>query len=399
MKDVDARVFAGLFRDAYQKCFSHDLSAPLTESESHHFSNEILEKTGLVIGWKSLKNYSHFVLSTPGHTPQNPSISTLDTLARYVADAPPTDEVRRKQDERHFPYWFQYKEAFLASNHPEGLDEPVSAGEPRRPRKWAGYAAAGVALLVLVSIALPFRRNSGETTFTDEFDAVTEDALAEKGWFVQSKTEDYWDRRGEKPGHLTLFTLSGDNWPDAHHEEEIKNLLLRSIPSDCFIAELHLSDFFPTQNWQQAGLLLLEDTTFTGKSLRLSIGYNDFSGGFTGPREVIVQAVTSLGREFSKPEEIAHHQLFALEPETDSLTRANLAYSALRIERRSDGFRLLYSNGPLPNTAFKEVARTAFSMRPAYVGLFALRGWVDHAEAMPVYIDAFNLTGYPCKDS
>src|SRR5690606_3603952 len=89
MKDVDARVFAGLFRDAYQKCFSHDLSAPLTESESHHFSNEILEKTGLVIGWKSLKNYSHFVLSTPGHTPQNPSISTLDTLARYVADAPP----------------------------------------------------------------------------------------------------------------------------------------------------------------------------------------------------------------------------------------------------------------------------------------------------------------------
>jgi hypothetical protein len=30
------------------------------------------------------------------------------------------------------------------------------------------------------------------------------------------------------------------------------------------------------QNWQQAGILLLEDTSFTGKSMRVSFVYNNF---------------------------------------------------------------------------------------------------------------------------
>ena len=96
--------FARLFEDAYRRCFSTAFTAPLTESESHRFSVEIAESTGLEIGWKSLKNYSHFLLGRTNRV-ENPSIATLDTLARYVAGAPPTDEERRRTSERHYPYW------------------------------------------------------------------------------------------------------------------------------------------------------------------------------------------------------------------------------------------------------------------------------------------------------
>jgi hypothetical protein len=110
----------------------------------------------------------------------------------------------------------------------------------------------------------------------ENFQSVSEDSLLSRGWFVQSKDINYWNRRDEKPGHLTLFTLKGDNWPDSASIPGIRNLLLRKISADCFTAEVQLADFIPLQNWQQAGILLLEDTSFTGKSIRISLAYNNF---------------------------------------------------------------------------------------------------------------------------
>src|SRR6476469_3069846 len=90
-RESDADAFAKLFRDAYRKCFASAFTAPLTETESHRLSVEIAESTGLEIGWKSLKNYSSYLLGRSGRV-ENPSVATLDTLARYVAGAPLTDE-------------------------------------------------------------------------------------------------------------------------------------------------------------------------------------------------------------------------------------------------------------------------------------------------------------------
>jgi len=50
--------------------------------------NQVFERTGLTIGWKSLKNYSFFVLAGSSRKQENPSAATLDTMARYVLDAP-----------------------------------------------------------------------------------------------------------------------------------------------------------------------------------------------------------------------------------------------------------------------------------------------------------------------
>jgi hypothetical protein len=214
---------------------------------------------------------------------------------------------------------------------------------------------------------------------------------------VQAVDSAHWTRRGETPGHLTLFTLPGDNWPQPGRSPVIRNLLVRRAPSECFVAEVRLAGFHPRQNWQQAGILLLEDTAFAGRSVRASIGYNDFSGGFPQTKEIIVQAITSLGRESSKPEEVVHHRLFVEEPATIPLVRQNLEHSALRIETRGTQLRFLASAGSMKNAAFKEVGRAEFDFRPAYVAVFALEGFVTRSAVAPAAVDAFSLAERPCS--
>ena len=90
MSESDLSAFIRLFQEAYVRCFGHALAGSMTEAESKRMSIEIEQNTGLVVGWKSVKNYAAFIA---GHNPGkrvNPSTATLDTLARYVAAAPAT---------------------------------------------------------------------------------------------------------------------------------------------------------------------------------------------------------------------------------------------------------------------------------------------------------------------
>ncbi|MBW8770757.1 MAG: hypothetical protein JF589_13460 [Gemmatimonadetes bacterium] len=412
-KESDAEAFARLFRDAYRKCFASPFTTPLTETESHRLSVEIAESTGLEIGWKSLKNYSSFLVGRSGRV-ENPSVATLDTLARYVAGAPPTDEARRRAGERHYPYWFRYRDALRSETLGEARDTaaeasdqpppPVARGSddrppvpPRSARRSivANGAVALAALLALLFVAIRHHHGRAEP-FMDDFADVSTAALAARGWSVHATDSVYWSRRGERAGHLTLFTLEGDNWPQPGREPVIRNLLVRPLPSDCFDVDVRITSFFPRQNWQQAGLLLLEDTTLTGRSARMSIGYNDFSGGFPQTREIIVQAITSLGHGTGRPEEFVHQRLFVVDSTIEPLVRQNLESSALRIEKRGAHLRLLYSAGPLKNGAFREVGRTDFDFRPTIVALFAIKGFVSQSEVVPVHIDAFSQAEVAC---
>jgi len=203
--------------------------------------------------------------------------------------------------------------------------------------------------------------------------------------------------RNEYPGYLTLYTLKGDNWPDSLNKPDIKNLLIRKISADCFTAEVHLSEFIPQQNWQQAGIFLSEDSNFSKKSLRLSFLYNDFYGGFPNKKEIIIQAITSQGKDFDKPEEITHQSVFTIDSSNESLVRQNLRYAALRIERQGKKFRLLFANGSLANAAFKELISQDIDMNPQYFGLFAIKGFVDSAAIIPVRFDFFNYNPEKCK--
>ncbi len=393
MNDLDNSAFTQLFKDACKKCFGHPLQNVLTETESKLFCNHIIDKTGLIIGFKSIKNYSAFVLNDATGKEANPSIATLDTLARYVTDAPYTDETKRKNTESHYPYWFAYKEKFLRS-----AETPATmTAEEKKPPKKGALLPGTAAVLLIIAVMVYVLSGTRQKQFAEDFHSVHEDSLTGNGWFVQSKDNQYWQRRNEKQGHLTLYTLKGDNWPDSSYAPNIKNLLLRKIEGECFTAEVHFTGFVPGQNWQQAGILLLEDTAVTGRSMRLSVAYNDYSGGYPVSRQVIIQAITSLGKGFGKPEEIAHTPIMFLDSASKNPALIkNLDHTALRIEKHGKKFRLLYADGVSENTAFKEVVSQEFDMQPKYIALFALKGFVDKTGDMPVYIKYFRLSDEPC---
>ena len=413
MNDLDFLAFANLFKEASLKCFGYPLKDPFTETESKLFHNQVFDQTGLTIGWKSLKNYSLFVVGGPSGKEVNPSVATLDTLARYVMDAPYTVEIERKKKEGHYPYWFRYKEKLFRSR--EAGQAEGALGEPREDIPDAGNAetvnrsirrkaririavVSGMAVIVLAILAVYISLRNGPVQFTEDFHALREDTLTGRGWFVKAKDSGYWERRGEVPGCMTLFTLKGDNWPDSVQTPVIRNLLLRKIPCDCFTIELHLKNFIPRQNWQQAGILLMEDTSFAGKSIRITIAYNDYNGGYPRSRSILIQAITSLGRNFGKPEEIAHIPLYNVDSLDNSPVIAkNLDNSALRIEKQGNKFRFLYANGIWENTSFKEMATHEFPMNPRYVGLFALKGFVENADDIPVRFKFFSLHCDRCE--
>ena len=387
MNDLDATAFTALYKDAFQKCFGHPVEEPLSETESKLFSNKIFDQTGLVIGPKSIKNYSFFILNSPEAKEENPSVATLDTMARFATDAPYTTEIQRKIKENHYPYWFQYKDKFYRSQK-----------KPAK-RKWLALSLVILSVIIIAAVSFTVFRSQKVKmeSFTDDFTSVTNDTLIKHEWFIRSKDDKYWKMRNEYPGYLTLYTLKGDNWPDSLNKPEIKNLLLRKISSDCFTAEAHLFEFIPQQNWQQAGLLLLEDTNFAGKNLRLSLLYNDFYGGFPKSKDVIIQAIVSKGKDFDKPEELSHQLVFKLDSTNGELVKQNLEHSALRIEKDGTKFRLLYANGSMANSAFKEIFNQDIDMNPQYIGLFALKGFVDGANNIPARFDFFSLKPEKCE--
>jgi len=173
--------------------------------------------------------------------------------------------------------------------------------------------------------------------------------------------------------------------------------LLREIATDCFTAEVHLKDFIPNQEWQQAGILLLEDTSLTGKSIRLSLAYNDNFGGNKMPSEIYVQAITSLGNGFGKPEELAHKPLSYLDSIMNNPEqKKNLQNSALRIEKHGNNYRFLYAGGSSENGAFKEVAAQQFEMKPRFIGIFAIKGFTESADK-PVAFKFFRISGEKCE--
>lgn len=395
MNAIDLGAFRALFQEACIKCFGHAVSVPLTETEAKLFYTKVFDATGLVVGWKSIKNYSNFLFADG--RPENPSAATLDTLARYVAGADYTTEPERKAAAGHYPYWFGYREKWVGLTgvvRPAGTVGRHKAVWRLLGRIFAGVMVVGVLLAIAVVVWL-FRR-SGPASFRDHFHALAADSLAARGWRVVAPDTVYWNRRGEWSGGLTLFTLEGDNWPDPAHVPVIRNLLVRRIPCDCFSLEWHFKGFIPRQNWQQAGVLLSEDTGFAGTSMRISIEYNDYNGIYPRSGSIFLQAIKSQAG--GKPEQIVQVPLVS----ADSLRRnpelaRDLEHTALRVEKRGDRFRILYADGISENTSFREIASYELPVRFRYAGLFAFRGFVDSAEVMPARFSYFGLECVDCK--
>jgi hypothetical protein len=173
MNQSNDAIFIALFKDAAEKCFGYRLTSPLSETDSKLFSNKIFEQTGLVIGIKSIKNYSLYIFENGKK--ENPSVATLDTFARFVLNAPITNEVNRKNNESHYPYWFQYRSRFSNQRNESGKEIPW-----KRP-SWY--------LLLLIIVPIVFFsiykivHKESSTHFTEDFMSINEDTLNNNAGF------------------------------------------------------------------------------------------------------------------------------------------------------------------------------------------------------------------------
>jgi hypothetical protein len=398
MKDATTTAFNSLFRESFKKCFGIELLMPISETEAKHFSNQVMDSTGLVIGAKSLKNYAAYVLN-PEMKPENPSVATMDTLARYVLNAPYTDEVQRKNKEAHYPYWYQYRNSTITAEekNTNEKDEPKQPQTVPAKNKKSLVFFFTLAIIIIITLAVFFYPSKNPENFSDDFHTVREDSLKNNGWFLRSKDEQWWAKRKDMLSNLTLFTLRGDNWKDSANSPEIKNLLLRKINSACFTVEIHLDHFVPMQRWQQAGILLMEDTNFSAKCVRVSLAFNDFFGGLKRPKEIIIQGISSNGKNLNNPEEIIHFPVFSVDSGQEKIVTANLSNSALRIEKNGIHFRFLYAAGQVENFAFKEVLSREISIQPRYIAIFALQGFVNDTNYIPAHFKFFSFNSMRCE--
>src|SRR5450631_1577520 len=173
MNNLDSQTFTSLFNEACEKCFGYTLKEPLSETESKLFSNRLFDQTGLVVGWKSLKNYSSFIVDGAQNKQENPSIATLDSLARYVMDAPFSSETERKRSESHFPYWFGYKDIFHRSLKREAV--------PKRTRAARLILMLTVLFLIITVILLVRLSRPVTTPFIDNFSDLGAASLNQRG--------------------------------------------------------------------------------------------------------------------------------------------------------------------------------------------------------------------------
>lgn len=392
MQQSAYQAFAELFLSACTKCFGETPEAALSESESRYFSDEIQDKTGRVIAWKSLRNYSVAIVEGGEHL--NPNLATLDTLARYLADAPDISETARERSRQNYDFWLRYWEQYKSEKH--GSTEAL---RPAPKYHWIRLGLpAAIAALTLILLFLRLTQKT-RVAVVEDFKFVSNADLESHGWQLLGATPEFWNKRNEHPGVLTLFTLKGDNWRSSGQQPGIRNLLVQETSSGCFSAELHLSDFFPRENWQQAGILLLEDTSFSGNALRISLAYNDFFGGYTKSGDIIIQALSFHGNDLQHVEEIAHQTLFTLGKDvSEVIIGQNLHNSALRIEKRGRNIRFLYATSPVENFSLRELAACQSEIKPAYVGIFAFKGFVDSSSVVPVKVNFFRLEELDCNE-
>jgi hypothetical protein len=442
MQQADEAAFKQLFRDACRRCFGRDLTVPLSAAESKLFCARVLEETAGVIGWKTVQNYSlHIHLEVADdNRHMHPTSATLETLARYVLWAPRADggdaAFTPQVPEGGHPYWFRYKQDFQrllparirkdnpplrkgATELPEGPVVPRGLAQrfffhtfraaeqfliwskllvPEQIRhSWLAWLAFVLfsGLVVVWSVREYYYRKTSR--FTDAFAQVEGDSLYSRGWIRHYPDSTWWARRDDEKGALTLFTLEGNNWPDTTHAAKISNLLIRPIPGECFTAEIQFADFMPTGNWQQAGILLMEDTSLHSRSVRISIAYNDYFEDYVQPRQIIVEGVSSAANPNGKPEEIVHKTLYLLGWGKDSLIRESMRHTALRIEKRGNAYRFLYAGGQNDNFTFQEVGSRNLYITPRYIAIFALKGYGTGADELPVAVKYFSLEIGPCE--
>jgi len=109
---------------------------------------------------------------------------------------------------------------------------------------------------------------------------------------------------------LTVYTLPGDFWVKPGEERKITNLIVKPIGANNVVITLKIVGFYPSQKFQQIGILLLKEKKMRVPHLRVSYAIGvphtwQTTGGYRkviGNLELVAIQVNSQGEVFPQSE-------------------------------------------------------------------------------------------------
>lgn len=361
----DRKIIKKLLEDVVKKGLSSSLSL-LTYSEAETLSSVIKDAIGVTLSERSLRDFIKYSLGDQNQSA--PSLRSLDILARYLNGI----KDRKSLDNNEYMTWFSYKKKYLATvsspNQKTHAEEKVN--KPKQRFSFS-YLLILVGLLsILAFYFIPFLFEQPQD-FIEEFEDVSTKSLSEKGWFLQDPDSKFWSKRGSNPGFLTLYTIKGDNWILPPGKPYIKNMLTRRVfLGDSYEIEFETRDFFPDQNFQQCGLFLMADSSFSDDLFRMCITVSRSTNNYFAIQTLIFEDGVPY-----RPKEFSHHII--IEPESNNdrflerLTRISILSIKIKQEKQRCSIFMSTSKENLGAAYYKIIDNIPLEFKPKYISLYA----------------------------
>lgn len=272
----------------------------------------------------------------------------IEVLSHYIGDTPPPSLTPT------FPIW-------------------------KRSLNWRIGIPLLAALLLLGALAARFFQARPDKNWKEDFEQTSVDSLQAKGFEWMDYEPNWWSKQLQK-GKLTLYTLRGDYWYDEPDTPTISNLLCRKINGRKCKITVKLDGFDPTQDFQQAGIFLLDSKKTRDHNIRFTLAA---CSSCSPPRQVLQMVKNEHGTVFEK---------FVVAKQISPKASPTAQSLWLRMEYESGQVRFFYHWGA-EYSSFQEIATMDIDYEPAFVGLAAFRGLKDGsrkpniAASLPVFVD------------
>lgn len=230
----------------------------------------------------------------------------------------------------------------------------------------AALLLASLTILVLALTILP-KRAANETFFIQDFEETAWEKLAEAGWEVWNPSENFPFPQ-DRPGWFALPTLPARQKARPRDVLLAQNLLVHPIQCDCCFLEVWM-DFVPEKNWQQAGLLLIEEQEDDRPYQLFSKVYIDY---LETENPLMMDSAFFFTASFK--------QDFIKRPYLESMKQISLDGEGFSEHPKRLFFRVEIDNDNITIWAAKKEKhltlpiRSYYHARPRYLALFAIHG-------------------------
>lgn len=281
----------------------------------------------------------------------------------------------------------QLEKASFGRDFIEALEQYVREEAPATPRlapplpgavKWR-FIWILLLLLPFGGVAAWYFKPKQARNWREDFNNTSVDSLRSHGFEWIDFDPQWWSKQ-LRDSTLTLYTLRGDYWYDTPDTPMITNVLLKKIKCRSCKITMKLGGFNPVQDYQQAGIILLDAAKTRNDNIRFTLAA---CSTCKPPRQGLQMVKNVRGDVIEKLQHVGE-----ITPNS-SLGNQSLW---LRMEYKDGLVRFFYHWGA-EYSSFAEIASMEIDFVPAYVGLVAFRGLKDgnrnfnNSQAIPVFID------------